>query len=240
MTPERYHELIGRLFDDDWADAEAEELARGLKEQPQRCADLRRQLALWDLWSQEVAPERSAAAFVASWKTRCAAEADAAEFQAAVQSRLAEESDLKSSLGAALGAWWKAFRRPLGFGWTAGAILTALAMVFWLAAPHSGSAAVTIHGDAVCTACVLHESHDHRPAIRVGVGKATTIYYLECNQAMAGLQGYFCSGPTPAVATGRDKLKEGRHNFEADSVKIPASEKNPLKTKPDERIIFPL
>ena len=59
MRLERYHELLGSLFEGELATDDAEELAHGLREQPEWCEDLRQQLVLWELWAQHAAPERS-------------------------------------------------------------------------------------------------------------------------------------------------------------------------------------
>lgn len=59
---------------------------------------------------------------------------------------------------------------------------------------------------------------------------------LKLNAAVAGLQERFCAGPTPVEATGREKPAQGRREFEADSIKLPAEE----KPQSDERIIFPI
>ena len=236
MTPQRYRELLGRVFEGGWTDGEAEELAQGLRAAPEWREDLRGQLVLWELWAQDVVPERGAAAFVAAWKTRVAAEADAPEFQAAVQSRLEREAEAGGGAAwAAVCRWWRMLLRPAGL---AGVAAVAFALVFWLAVPPSTAAVVTLHGDAVCPACVLHIGHQHLPAIRVGHGEATRIYYLEPNQAVAGLQKYFCGGPTPAEVTGREKAAAGHRGFEADLVRIPAAEKP--RPKPDQRILFPI
>ena len=58
MNLERYHELLGTVFDGELVAGEAEELARGLGERPEWREDLRRQLLLWELWAQAVARRR--------------------------------------------------------------------------------------------------------------------------------------------------------------------------------------
>ncbi|MBI4658869.1 MAG: FecR domain-containing protein [Verrucomicrobia bacterium] len=82
MTDARYQELLARLLDQELSAAEADELAATLRTNPQRAADIRQHLALWDLYSQDHAAERSAHAFELAWRTRLAAEADAADFVA--------------------------------------------------------------------------------------------------------------------------------------------------------------
>jgi len=80
MNDSRYQELLGRVLDDEIAATELEELVQGLRGQPDRLADVRSQLALWDHFSQQHRPERSADAFVASWQTRLTAESSSSSF----------------------------------------------------------------------------------------------------------------------------------------------------------------
>src|SRR5687767_8704651 len=70
MNSQRYQELLGRLLEGELSDAEAEELAAGLKERPELQRDLRSHLVLWEFWSQQHTPERSSDAFLNAWKTR--------------------------------------------------------------------------------------------------------------------------------------------------------------------------
>ena len=65
LDRDRYHELLGGLWDGELSDAQTEELARMLSSQPEWQRDFRQHLVLWDLWAQLTTPERSAAAFVA-------------------------------------------------------------------------------------------------------------------------------------------------------------------------------
>ena len=242
MTLERYQELFGRVFDGELAAGEAEELAQGLGERPEWREDLHGQLVLWELWAQDVVPERSAEAFVAAWRQRAMAEADVPEFQAAVRTRLEQEAGRRrgAAWAAALRHWWWTLPHSAGLAWAAGVVAAAFVVVFSLTVPHSTAAAVTLRGEAVCPACVLHIGHEHLPAIRVGHGDTARIYYLQTNQTVAALQPYFCGGPTPAEATGREKTTNGHRVFEADTVRVPAAGKNPPKPKADERILFPL
>ena len=46
MNSQRYQELLGRLLEGELSDAEAEELAAGLKERPEMQRDLRSHLVL--------------------------------------------------------------------------------------------------------------------------------------------------------------------------------------------------
>jgi hypothetical protein len=246
LDRDRYHELLGCLLDGEISDAQAEELTQMLTSQPGWRRDFQEHLVLWDLWSQLTTPERSAAAFAAAWRTRLAAEAGAVEFREAVRTKLEaaaprqERRGLREVINASLGTWKMALHRPAGLAWAATMTLAAVvAGLLWVTLPHSAHATVTIHGEAVCTACVLHQTHECHPAIRVTAGGATQIYYLDSNRAVAGLQGRFCTGPTPAVATGTTATKGGRLLFDAASVVLPEDRKNRDPPKKDERVLFP-
>ena len=112
--------------------------------------------------------------------------------------------------------------------------------VLWFAAPRSAQAVTTLRGEAVCTACVLHESHEHAPAVRVIAGTVTNVYYLDRNPDLAALQDYFCGGPNAAIAEGRPRTENGRLLFEATTVTIPAASQ-PRETPTNSvRTIFPI
>jgi hypothetical protein len=111
---------------------------------------------------------------------------------------------------------------------------------FWMAFQRSAQAITTIQGEAVCTACVLHESQEHRPAIRVGLAGNARIYYLERNDTVSRLQDRFCGGPTPAVAKGKLKTESGRLRFEATAITLPPEPPRREPAKEKERIIFPI
>jgi hypothetical protein len=242
---DRYQELVGCLLDGEISDAQAEELAHMLSGESGWRRDFRQHLVLWDLWGQLTTPERSAAAFIAAWRTRLAAEAGADAFRKAVRTKLEaatprqERREPKMAIGVWLGTWKAVLHRPAGLAWAAAMTVMVLAGTLWLVLPRSAHATVTIHGEAVCTACVLHETHECRPAIRVTAEGTTQVYYLECNRAVEGLQGRFCGGPTPAVATGTTATKDGRLRFEAASVLLSEDPKPRDPPKKDERLLFP-
>jgi hypothetical protein len=256
VISERYQELLSGLLDGELPDAAAQELADGVKGRPELLQDLRRHLALWEAWSQHQAPERSADAFLAAWKTRLRAESEATgTFQQALRNRLGPQDGVPAiathadsavrapnrpreirSLAARALAAWTAVRRPAGLAWAASLLVVGLALVFWFGSARPAQAVTSLEGEAVCTSCVLHESHEHRPAIRVTGPNAPGIYYLDLNEAVAGLQQRFCSGPTPAVATGKPRTERGRLLFEASKLVLPEP---PPAPKP-ERILFPI
>ena len=237
MNPVRYQELLSRLLDGELTQTEAEELARGLSGSPTLREDLRQHLVLWEVWSQQQTPERSADSFVKAWKTRLHAPSESAgAFSDAARTRLQASGMIESWIRACLAT----VRHPVRIAWAASLMLVGLVALFWLASPRSTQAMVTISGDAVCTACVLHESHEHLPVIRVTQGGAAQNYYLVRNPAVTGLQDYFCGGPTPATAKGTCKTSHGRRLFNAAVVTLPDSAKPKGQSTNDVRSIFPI
>jgi hypothetical protein len=260
MITARYEELLGGLLDGELSAEETGELAVALNASPELQRDLTQHLVLWELWSQHVAPERSAEAFVAAWKTRLRAENEGADaFPQGVLAQVEAHGwrTRPRLAGPPIRSWrrflptprpiraWAAtlgaaLRRPVGAACAAALVGAGILGLFWLVSPRPARAMVTIHGEAVCTACVLHESHIHAPALRVTAGGITRIYYLDRTQAMADLQNRFCSGPTPAVAEGTPRTEAGRQLFAARAVTFPEPPTLPEKSKPDERVLFPL
>ena len=114
-----------------------------------------------------------------------------------------------------------AIHRPKGMAWAASVLIMISAAALWLAGARSAQAVTVLKGEAVCTACVLHETKDHAPALRVVAGPSTNIYYLDRSPAVTTLQGYFCSGPTAATAEGKARTEEGRRLFQATTITIP-------------------
>jgi hypothetical protein len=109
--------------------------------------------------------------------------------------------------------------------WAACLLIAISAALLWFARARSTHAVTVLKGEAVCTACVLHETLDHAPALRVVAGPTTNIYYLDRSPAVATLQGYFCSGPTPATAEGKVRTEEGRRMFQAATITIPGADR---------------
>jgi hypothetical protein len=224
MNSARYEELLGRMLEGDLSDREAEEFAAELRANPARLRDLRRHLVLWEIWSQHQAPERSSEAFVNAWKTRLRAETEGADvFPDAVRAQIEARQPPPGVIE--FFRWFIAARRPVRMAWAASLLIASLALVVWFAAPRSAHAVISIKGEAVCTACVLHESHEHTPAVRVIANSSTNVYYLVRNSAVAGLQDYFCSGPRPVTAEGKARMEAGRRRFEAEHVTIRDADK---------------
>jgi hypothetical protein len=202
MNDARFADLLDRLLENELADAEGDELAEALRTEPGRCRELRRHLALWELWSQQQAPERSAEAFCASWRERLRAEEEPESFLAALRSRIARDAAGRGSHTSARG-WWRTLWRAPRAVWLPTAAMAALALFFGVWSTHRAEATVTIRGEAVCPACVLHIGHAHVPAIRVQEAGATRVYFLEPTPELAAMQRYFCSGPHPITVEGR-------------------------------------
>lgn len=236
MNATRYQELLGRLLEGELAGAEADELSAGLSADPALRRDLRRHLALWEVWSQNQAPERSSEAFINAWKTRLRAEnEDPDAFPAAVRTRFVAHQPRRTGTERLAQFIWD--RRPAGLAWAASALIVGLTAALWFA-PWSSHAVSTLEGEAVCTACVLHERNEHAPAMRVMTGTATNIYYLDRNPELAALQDYFCGGPNAATATGTKRTESGRLLFRATTIAIPAASQPRETPTNDVRTIF--
>jgi hypothetical protein len=235
MNNARYPELLGRLLEGELSEPDVTELARELSASPALQHDLHRHLVLWEVWSQHQTPERSAEAFAAAWKTRLRAESEGTEtFYEMVRARLETRPVGVLSWMTAL---WGTLRRPAGIAWAASVAVAGLVLVFWLAIPRTAQAMITIQGEALCPACVLHEGHQHIPAIRVQKGGTTLIYYLERSPALAAGQEYFCMGPNPITVEGKPRTEGGRVLLEVSRAVLPPP---PPKPRDDQRILFPL
>jgi hypothetical protein len=123
--------------------------------------------------------------------------------------------------------------------WAASMLIVISAAVLWIAGARSARAVTVLKGEAVCTACVLHESQEHAPALRVIAGPSTNIYYLDRSPAVAALQVYFCGGPTAATAEGKARTEEGRRLFQAETVTIPEANRPKEKSTNAVRTIPP-
>lgn len=241
MNRQRYQELLGRLLDDGLAGAEADEFSAGLSGDPYLRRDLRRHLVLWEIWSQHQAPERSSDAFLQAWKTRLRVEnEDPDAFPDAVRRRFKGRQSRSMGMERLVQFIWTGVRRPASLAWAASALVLVLTAAFWLADPRSAQAVITLKGEAVCTACVLHESHEHAPAVRVVAGNGAGIYYLDRSPELTALQDYFCGGPNAATAEGTKRVENGRLLFRATTVTIPAANRRPETPTNSVRKIFPI
>lgn len=200
----RYEALVAALHEEGLSKTEAGELAALARAHPELRRDLRRELVLWELWSQHQAPERSAESFLAACRTRLRAESEAGErsFLAALDERLKRTASRPSG-----GRRW--FSGPLAFAWAAPLAAAIVAMIVWLALPRTAQA-TTLRGEAICTACMLHESHEHRPVLRIQEGGTTRLCYLESDHPLHREIGNFCAAPIPIETTGGLRTENGR------------------------------
>lgn len=235
MTAARYEYLSNRALDSELTEAESSELAQALIENSVQKNDFIQLLLFWETWSQSVAPERSAEAFVAAWKTRQSAEIDSEVFAAAVESKLTNKRlSLFSQAATSVVCWLAWLRRPAALACTATAVV-ALAFGLWFAITQTANARVSIAGEAVCPACVLHESQEHSAAVRTRIGESAQVYYLDRSPDLDQRQGTFCSGPNPIKVEGRLRKTDGHLHLKAEHVEFP-----PKTTTESGRILFPL
>ncbi len=225
MTDEVYERGLGQLLDGEMTPAEEAAFAAHLRDRPDLIRDLQQHLVLWELWSQQQAPERSAQAFADSWQTRLAAEGNAEAFCRAVEARVAAPD--APSTPSAIGEWVRRLSGSLwlpGHRWatlaSAAATVALVVGFFWIgAASSSAGPMVTIEGEAVCTRCILHETHDCRPAVRVVAEGAEKIYYLDATAAVKECHAPFCSkDPVRVRATGITSVDHGHLRLEATAV----------------------
>jgi hypothetical protein len=200
----RYDELVAALHEDGLTAAQADELAALVRDRPELRRDLRRQLVLWELWSQQQAPERGAESFLAACRTRLRAEssADGEEFLAALHRR-------QSHAARRTPPQRRWLPRPVILAWAAPLVAAAAALAIWLTLPRTAQA-TTLSGEAICTACMLHESHEHRPVLRIQDGGTTRLCYLESDHPLYREIGNFCAAPIPVDATGGLRTENGR------------------------------
>lgn len=225
MTDEVYERGLGQLLDGAMTPAEEAAFAAYLRDRPDLIRDLQQHLVVWELWSQQQAPERSAQAFADSWQTRLAAEGNAEAFCRAVEARVASPDAPRIPSG--IGAWVRRLSSSLwlpGHRWAtlASAAATVVLVVGYFligAASSSAGPMVTIEGEAVCTRCILHETHDCRPAVRVVAEGTEKIYYLDATAAVKQCHAPFCSkDPVRVRATGTTSVDHGHLRLEATAV----------------------
>lgn len=207
MNNERYEELVSLYMDGEPDEIQLEELAQILKADPSLAQDFQKQLTVWDAWSQETVPERSAEAFLAGFNTRIRAEKDAPAFELSVTNKL------------------KSRKHPLPFLPLIAVASTAILMLLFsaivlnssqtnktqVATKTYGPNHLCIHGECVCTRCTLQLTEDHQRAIRYKTREGTTeIVYLENDPNMNMNMNYFCHGPTPVLVEGMVEDQQGR------------------------------
>lgn len=215
MTAERFEALVQRLLDRELESAEVDELAAELRENPERRREVREHLVLWELWAQRQSAQRSEEVFLAAFRTRLRAEEESEGFVAELRRRIERDNCLRAGSLGRWRSWWRG-RRPGWFAtWVAASMLSAAALVaaLWIVTPHQARAAATLHGQAVCTACMLHETHEHLPAILVREGGGTSVYYVQSDRTAILRVGDYCLAPVPIVASGQTAQRDGRRTI---------------------------
>ncbi len=234
MSATRYESLVDTLLEEGLSPAETEELAALVAARPDLRADLRRQLTLWELWSQQQAPERGADSFLAACRTRLRAEndVDRESFVAAVRRRLS----LGDSRHAAGRAW---FGFPLNLAWAAPLTIVLVLTVLWIALPRQAEA-TTFEGEAICASCMLHQTHEHLPVIRIQDGATERHFYLESDHPLYREIGDYCAAPIPIHATGPLRRENGRVILAVRALErlVPATNA-PANAAGDAPVLFP-
>lgn len=243
MTDARFDELLQQLLDRELATSAAAEFAAELHAHPARTREVRRHLVLWELWAQLQAAERNADAFTAACRTRLLATRDGDEFLHDLTERLEAAPRLESiarRLAAAAASLLRASRprgRPFAIlGTAAAAAMIVLALWFGSAQPARATAVIT--GEAVCTACFLHETHEHLPAIRVPGPAGRNVYYVQSDPRAVRRLGDYCLAPVPLVATGETSIRDGRHTINIRHLEHGRPASLP-SDRAEQRVLFP-
>jgi hypothetical protein len=211
----RYRELLSLYLDGEPTESELTELARLLESDTRLTENFREELFIWDVWSQETAPERSAAAFLAGLHTRLRAEADAPEFEHSVTQKL---------------------HHRLRFGWrpilalAAGLILLLSLSYFlnpadldngWISSAEAQT--VHIHGECVCMHCTLNREARCRQAIRYTDEQGNVkIIGIARDPRFKKFNTCFCHGPTRALIEGEMIEENGEKILKATSITLEA------------------
>src|SRR5262249_19110445 len=146
------------------------ELRQGIASEPERLRDLREHLILWELWSQEHAPHRSAEAFCSGFQVRLRAE------QAGNDRAVTAVAAPAEVPGRGVAVAWRPepWRCLLS---AAPVVLFARAFAVFRPRPSADPAGpvtapqaarpVSLRGEAVCTHCILSLTDHCQLAIRV-------------------------------------------------------------------------
>ncbi len=205
----RYDELVSLFFDGEPSDAELDEISAMLSDDRERAKDFQQQLLIWEAWSQETAPERSAEAFVAAFHTRLRAEEDASDFELAVTKQLKERKN-------------PFLFQPVFAIAAVLIILLSLTVLLKPTDPESQMAEqtdgaephtrfVSIAGECVCTHCTLKMEGKHNKAIRYADANGTVqIMLLSRNPKLRQHSRKFCGGPTPVLVKGEIVEQDGQ------------------------------
>jgi hypothetical protein len=247
MTTDRYDSLLAQLLDGELTPAESDEFAAALRADEAHRRELRQHLIIWELWTQQHAAERSADAFLAACRTRLTAERNSDRFVSELGQRLRAQGLLPAALTHGFGAtrnigrtfarWWSD-HVWVGLASSAAAF-AAISVLVWAMLPHAARATTTLHGEAICTSCMLHETHEHLPAIRVREEGVVHIYYVQPDPRPVQRLGGYCMAPMPIVVTGQASLRDGRRVIDVRAASSVLGSTQPPALSSDNRVLFP-
>lgn len=211
----RYEELLSLYLDGEPSEAEFTELADLLKADENLARQFREELLIWEIWSQETAPERSAEAFLAGLHTRLRAEDDAPAFELSVTKQLKQRRN--------------PFRwRPIIAIAALLVILLSLSHFFNPADINTGLVAtaeaghVQIQGECVCLHCTLKKADRCCKAVRyIDAEGNKQIIRLVRDPQWRKYNKCFCKGPTPVKIEGKLVEENGEQMLAATLVSIP-------------------
>ncbi|MDF7826437.1 hypothetical protein P4B35_20575 [Pontiellaceae bacterium B12227] len=210
----RYEDLLSLYLDGEPTEAELNELAELLKNDQKLAVDFREELLIWEAWSQETVPERSAEAFLAGFHTRLRAEDDAGDFELMVTKQLKERRNPF--------LWQPIFAIAAVL-----VILLSLSVIFNPADIHTGLVAtaeagtVHIHGECVCMHCTLNKADRCRKALRYTDENGTVhLIPMKKSECLQQHKGCFCRGPTPVLIEGKLVEENGEKMLIATSLVI--------------------
>jgi hypothetical protein len=193
MTEARYHELLGRLLDGDPSEAEVEELRRELERDPARLRDLGDHLAFSEILAHELDPGRTPDAFWEGVRSQLNAGPPAGTASRRVRLRLA--AGMAACILAAVGI--AAFRSRQDAG--------------TVSVRAAGMERVSLRGEIVCAHCILHQTGDCRPVVRVHEADRDETIALSDNAVYRDFYRKQGCGrkPVPVIAEGVMRAEDG-------------------------------
>ena len=210
----RYEELLSLFLDGEPSEEELTELVGLLKDQPKLAEDFTQELLIWEAWSQEHAPERSADAFLSSFHTRLRAEDDAPDFQLAVTRQIKKRKNPF--------IW-----QPLLAIAAVLVILLSVSVFFNPADLNTGlistaeAGHIQIQGECVCLHCTLKMANRCKKAVRyVDENGEAHLLRLKRNELLSDYNSCFCRGPTLAIIEGEIIIENGEQMLLASSITL--------------------
>jgi len=210
----RYQEQLSLFMYGEPTEAELNELAALLKNDEALTEHFREELLIWETWSQENAPERSADAFLAGFRTRFRAEEDAPEFELSVIKHLKERKNPFLWQPIIAIAAVLIILLSLGYFFNPADINTGLV-------PSAQAGMVQIQGECVCMHCTLAMTDRCSKAVRyIGADGKTRIIRLVRNPDLRQYNACFCKGPTLVKIEGKLVEENGVKLLAASSISI--------------------